>query len=113
MGYRLKEGNLREATFTKPEGSQSGGVKIFFFLIRRVRIRRGLIFATSEGSQSGWVLYLLTQSASNPEGSKFCKSGRVLFLPIRRCIILLKDLGKQKKDYSERYYVISRQASNQ
>ena len=26
----LKEGDLRKATFTKPEGSQSGGVKNFF-----------------------------------------------------------------------------------
>ena len=39
---------------------------------------------------------------ANPEGSHIYQSGRVLFLPIRRGIILLKDLGKQKKDYSER-----------
>ena len=31
----LKVRNLRKATFTKPEGSQSGGVKIFFFQVRR------------------------------------------------------------------------------
>ena len=79
--------------FQISEGSESGGV----------RIRRGLIFANSEGSQSGGVLRLLTQRGPNPEGSKFCQSGRVLFLPIRRGIFLLKDLGKQKKDYSERY----------
>ena len=57
-----------------PEGScfhKTGGVPI----------RRDCIFAKSEGSQSGGVL----------------------FLPIRRGIILLKDLGKQKKDHSERY----------
>ena len=60
--------------------------KIFFFQIRRgpnpegscfhktggVQIRRGLIFPISEGSQSGGVLYLLTQRGPNPEGSKFC-----------------------------------------
>ena len=85
----MKEGNLRKATFTKPEGSQSGGVHIFF--------------SNSEGSPSGGVLYLLTQRGPNPEGSQFCQSGKVLFLPIRRGINLLKDLGKQKKDYSERY----------
>ena len=106
----MKEGNLRKATFTKEEGSQSGGVKIFFQIRRGpnpegscfhktggVPIRRGLIFTISEGSQSGGVLYLLTHRGPNPEGSQFCQSGRVLFLSIRRGIILLKDLGKQKK----------------
>ena len=53
----LKEGNLRKATFTKPEGSQSGGVKNF---------------SNSEGSESGGVLYLLTQRGPNPEGSYIC-----------------------------------------
>ena len=89
----MKEGNLRKAIFAKPEGSQFGGV----------RIRRGPIFANSKRSQSGGVLYLLTQRGSNPEGSKFCQPGGVSILPVRKGISLLKDLGKQKKDYSERY----------
>ena len=50
----LKKGNLLKTTFTKSEGSQSGGVKVF---TRGVRIRRGLIVANSEGSKSGGVLY--------------------------------------------------------
>ena len=44
----------RDRVFTKPEGSQSGGVSI-------LPIRRGPIFA-------------------NPEGSVFCQPGGVLFL---------------------------------
>ena len=67
----MKEGDLRKATFTKPEGSQSGRVKKFFKL-GGVQIRRGLIVANSEGSKSGGVLYQLIQRGPNPEGSKFC-----------------------------------------
>ena len=64
------------------------------------------MFPNSEGSQSGGVLHLLTQRGPNPEGSQFCQSGGVLFLPIRSgtvfcqpegVLFLLKDLGKQKK----------------
>ena len=95
----------RGLIFTISEGSQSGGVLYLLtqrapnpegskvFQIRRgpspersclhktggVPIRRGLIFTISEGSQSGGVLYLLTQRGPNPEGSKFCQSGRVHF----------------------------------
>ena len=58
MGYRLKEGNLREATFTKPEGSQSGEVKIIFFKLG--------------GSESGGVLYLLLLRGPNPDGFYIC-----------------------------------------
>ena len=77
----MKKGNLRKATFTKSEGSQTGGVKVFS---RGVRIRRGLIAANSEGSKSGRV-YILTIRKSpicaNPEGYYF-----------------IKDLGRRKKD---------------
>ena len=66
-------------------------------------MRRYLVFTKPEGSQSGGVLYLLTHWGPNPEGSKFCQSGRFSILPIRWGTILLKDLGKQKKDHSERY----------
>ena len=51
-GDRLKKRKLLKATFTKSEGSQSGGVKVFS---RGVRNRRGLIVANSEGSKSGGV----------------------------------------------------------
>ena len=88
----LKEGNLRKATFTKPEGSQSGGVQIF---------------SNSEGSQTGGVLfsqnlrgpktcgvlYLITQRGSNLEGSKFSQSGGVSILPIRKCPIFANPEG--------------------
>ena len=87
---------LQNQRAPNPEGS-----KIFKF--GGVPNRRGPNFSNSEGSQSGGVLYLLTQRGPNPEGSKFCQSGGVSILSIRRGIILLKDLGKQKKDYSERY----------
>ena len=80
--------SLRKAIFTKPEGSQLGGVRIF---------------PNSEGSQSGGVVILLIQRGPNPEGSQFFQSRGVLFLPFRRgtvfcqpggVLFLIKDLGK-------------------
>ena len=50
----MKEGNLRKATLTKEEGSQSGGVQIFFKF---------------GGSQSGRVLFSQNRRDPNPEGS--------------------------------------------
>ena len=58
------------------------GSKLFKF--GGVPIRRGLVFTKPEGSQSGGVLYLLTQRGPNPDGSKFCQSGEVSNLPIRK-----------------------------
>ena len=85
-------GSLRKSIFTKPEGSQSGGVKIYIFSNlegsqsggvlfsqnRRVSIRRGLTFANPEGSQTG---------------SQFCRSGGVLFSPIRRSTVFVNPEG--------------------
>ena len=75
--YVENQGSLRKANFTKPEGSQSGGVQIFpdsegscFHKTGGVPIRRGLNFANPEGSyfcQSGEVLFFF-----NPEGYYFC-----------------------------------------
>ena len=82
---------LQNQRAPNPEGS-----KLFQF-------RRG---PNPEGScfhKTGGVPIRRGLNFDNPEGSYFCQSGRVLFLPIRRGIILLKDLGKQKKDYSEKY----------
>ena len=90
---------LRTQRAPNPEGSK-------FFQIRRgpnpegsgfhitggVPIRRGLTFTNSEGSQSGGVSILPIRKGpifANPEG--YC------FLSTRRGIILLKNLGKQKK----------------
>ena len=85
------QGNLRKATFTKPEGSQSGGVQIFpnsegsqsggvfFHKTGGVPIRRGLIFANSEGSHSGGVSILPIRKGpifANPEGYYFFKGLR-------------------------------------
>ena len=90
---------LQNQRATNPEGSK-------FFQIGRGPNPEGLVFTKPEVSQSGGVLYLLTQRGSNPgglnfanpEGTSFCQSGGVLFfLSTRRGIILLKDLGKQKK----------------
>ena len=92
--------NPREAIFTKPEGSQSGGVPI-------LPIRRAPNFANPKGSffcQSGGVSILPIGSGlifANPEGSKFCQSGGVhicqsggvLFLPIRRCLVFTNPEG--------------------
>ena len=61
-------------------------------------IRRGQIFLKLGGVQIRRGLILTNQRGPNPEGSRFCQSGRVLFVPIRRGIILLKDLGRRKKD---------------
>ena len=83
--------SLREAVFTNPEGSQSGGVPI-------LPIRSGPNFANPEGShfgQSEGVPILPIRSGpnfANPEGShfgqsggvSFCQSGSVQILPIRR-----------------------------
>ena len=69
---------LRKAIFTKPEGSQSGGNQIF---------------PISEGSQSGGVLLLLIRRGSNPEGSQFCQSGGVLFLPNRGGTVFVNPEG--------------------
>ena len=68
-----------------PEGScfhETGGVVI----------RRGFIFANSEGTQSGGVSILPIR-----KGPFFAKPEGYCFLSTRRGIILLKDLGKQKK----------------
>ena len=108
----LKDGNLRKATFTKPQGSQSGGVQFFFSQFRRGHNTRGLVFTKPEGSQSGGVLYLLSGGVPIRRGFIFAnsegyQSGGVsilpirkgpIFLPNRRGTILLKDLGKQKKN---------------
>ena len=96
-GYKLKEGNLRKATFKKPEGSQSE-VSRFFFKFGGVPIRRGLVFTKPEGSQSGGVLYLLTQRGPNPEGSKFCQSGGVSILSIRKGPIFANPEGYRLKE---------------
>ena len=89
--YVENQGNLRKANFTKPEGSQSGGVQIF---------------PDSEGSQSGGVLFSQNWRGLNPEGSQFCQSEGAFFLPILRgtvfcqpggVLFLFKDLSKQKK----------------
>ena len=90
---------LQNQRTPNPEGSK-------FFQIRRgpnpeescfhktggVPIRRGHIFANLEGSQPGGVSILPIRKGpifANPEG--YCS------LSTRRGIILLKDLGKQKK----------------
>ena len=84
--------NPREAIFTKPEGSQSGGVPI-------LPIRRAPNFANPKGSffcQSGGVSILPIGSGlifANPEGSKFCQSGGVLFLPIRSGLVFTNPEG--------------------
>ena len=49
--YVENQGSLRKAIFTKPEGSQSGG-----------------------------VLHLLTERGPKPEGSQFSQTGGILFL---------------------------------
>ena len=75
--------SLREAIFTNPEGSQSGGVPILpirrcsILPIRRglsLPIRRGPNFATPEGSN---FANPEGSSFANPEGSQFCQSGWV------------------------------------
>ena len=58
--------------FSNSEGSQSGGVLF---------------------SQSGGVLHLLTQRGPKPEESQFCRSGGVLFLPIRRGTVFVNPEG--------------------
>ena len=75
--------SFREAVFTNPEGSQSGGDSI-------LPIRKGPIFVNLEGSyfcQSRGVLILANRRGlvfTNPVGYCFCRSGGVLFLSIRR-----------------------------
>ena len=91
--YVENQGSLRKAIFTNPEGSQSGGVKITSFLIPRGPNPEGLVFTKPEGSQSGGVLHLLTQRGPKPEGFQFCRSGGVLFLPIRRGTVFVKPEG--------------------
>ena len=91
---------LQNQRAPNPEGSK-------FFQIRRgpnpegscfhktggVPIRRGLILANSEGSQSGGVSILPIR-----KGPIFAnQDGYCCFLSTRRVIILLEDLGKQKK----------------
>ena len=106
----------REPNFGNPEGScfcQSGWIPSL--PIRRVlflTIRRGPVFANPKGPsqfcQSGGVLYCQNLSGHKkvnskryqvirrgtvfaiPEGSCFCQSGGVPFLPIRRGTILLR-----------------------
>ena len=79
-------GSLWKAIFTKPEGSQSGGVPI-------LPIRKGPNFASPEGSQfcqSGRVPILPIRRGTvfaNPEGYYSCQPGGVLFLPIRRGLV--------------------------
>ena len=87
--------NPRESIFTKPEGSQSGGVPI-------LPIRRAPNFANREWSyicQSGGVQILPIRRGpflpirrgpifANPEWSCFYQSGGVLFLSTRRGIVL-------------------------
>ena len=88
----MKKGNLRKATFTKPEGSQSGGVQIFFQIRRGpnpegfcfhktggVAIWSDHLFANSEGSQSGGVSILPMRKGpifANPEGYYIIKGLR-------------------------------------
>ena len=81
----------REAIFTNPEGSHSGGVPI-------LPIRRCPNFANPEVSQfcqSGGVLFLLIRRGpnfANPEGSNFSNRG-VLFLPIRKGLVFTNPEG--------------------
>ena len=63
------QGRLRKANFTKPEGSQSGGVKIF---------------PDSEGSQSGGVSILLIRT-----GPIFANLEGYCLLSTRRGIIFV------------------------
>ena len=93
------QGSLRKAIFTKPEGSHSGGVRLYpnrrgpnpegssFHKTGGVLIRRDLTFAKPEGSQSGGVSMLPIRRGpnfANPEG--YC------FLSTRRGIIFVKGL---------------------
>ena len=72
--------SLREAIFSNPEGSQSGGVSI-------LPIRRGLIFANLQGRNPEGLNF------DNPEGSYFCQSGGVPILPIRRGTVFVNPEG--------------------
>ena len=112
---RVSGGNLeglREANFTNPEGSQTGGVLFF-------PIRRGLIFADPERSQfcqSGRVLFLPIRRGpnfANPEGSFFanpeesclCQSGGVTILPIRKGLVFANPEGPVFTNPEGSYFV--------
>ena len=74
----------REAIFTNPGWSQSGGAPNF---------------ANPEGSQfcqTGGVLFLPIRRGhnfANPEGSRFCQSGGVLILPVWRGPVVCRSGG--------------------
>ena len=99
---RVSGGNFkspREAIFTNPEGSQSGGVQIL--PIQRgliLPIRRGPNFANPEGSDFANPEGSNFNNPEGPifansEGSCFYQSGGVLFLPIRRVPIFVNPEG--------------------
>ena len=64
-----------------------------FFLIRRGPNPEGSCFHKTGVSHSGGVTHLLIQRGPKPEGSQFCRSGGVLFLPIRRSTVFVNPEG--------------------
>ena len=70
--------------------------KMLFLQNRRAPNPEGskyIFFPNSEGSQSGGVLFSQNRRGPKPEGSHFCRSGGVLFLPIRRVTVFVNPEG--------------------